>query len=53
VGEIITQGFQNNLYRQQVLTGVVLVILLALVFDLVLLVIQRLLTPWVRAEASR
>ena len=53
LGEIITTGFQNNLYRQQVLTGVVLVVLLAVVFDLILLGIQRLLTPWERAEARR
>lgn len=53
VGEIITSGFQNNLYRQQVLVGVVLVVLLAVVFDLLLLGIQWLLTPWTRAEAAR
>ena len=53
LGGIITTGFKDNLYRQQVLTGVILVVLLAIVFDLILLGIQRLLTPWVRAEASR
>ena len=53
LGGVITTGFKDNLYRQQVLTGVVLVVLLAIVFDLILLGIQRLLTPWVRAEAAR
>jgi osmoprotectant transport system permease protein len=53
LGGIITTGFKDNLYRQQVLTGVILVVLLAVLFDLILLGIQRLLTPWVRAEASR
>ncbi len=53
LGGIITTGFKDNLYRQQVLTGVVLVVLLAIFFDLILLGIQRLLTPWVRAEAKR
>lgn len=53
LGGIITTGFKDNLYRQQVLTGVILVVLLAIVFDLILLGIQRLLTPWVRAEAAR
>jgi osmoprotectant transport system permease protein len=52
LGGIITTGFKDNLYRQQVLTGVVLVVLLAVLFDLILLGIQRLLTPWVRAEAK-
>jgi osmoprotectant transport system permease protein len=53
LGEIITTGFKDNLYRQQVLTGVVLVVLLAIVLDLLLLLVQRLLTPWTRAEATR
>jgi len=53
LGGIITTGFKDNLYRQQVLTGVVLVVLLAVTLDLVLLGIQRLLTPWTRAEAAR
>jgi osmoprotectant transport system permease protein len=53
LGGIITTGFKDNLYRQQVLTGVVLVVLLAVVLDLLLLLVQRLLTPWSRAEAAR
>jgi ABC-type nitrate/sulfonate/bicarbonate transport system permease component len=34
------------------MTGIVLVVLLALIFDLLLLLAQRLLTPWERAAAS-
>lgn len=52
LGSIITQGYTNNLYRQQVMTGIVLVVLLALVLDLLLLLIQRTLTPWTRAVAA-
>ena len=52
LGGIITTGFKDNLYRQQVLTGVVLVVLLAIVLDLLLLLVQRLLTPWTRAGAA-
>jgi osmoprotectant transport system permease protein len=52
LGGLITQGYKNNLYRQQVMTGIVLVVLLALLFDLLLLLAQRLLTPWQRAESS-
>jgi osmoprotectant transport system permease protein len=51
LGGIITTGFKDNLYRQQVLTGVVLVVLLAAVLDLLLLLVQRLLTPWTRQAA--
>jgi len=52
LGAVITQGYKNNLYRQQVMTGIVLTVLLALVLDLVLLLAQRLLTPWQRAVTS-
>lgn len=52
LGALITQGYKNNLYRQQVMTGIVLTVLLALVLDLLLLLAQRLITPWTRAVAS-
>lgn len=51
LGTLITQGYRNNLYRQQVMTGVVLVVILALIFDLLLVLAQRLVTPWTRAVA--
>ncbi len=51
LGGLITEGYKNNLYRQQVLTGVVLVVLLAFVLDLLLLIAQRLLAPWQRTVA--
>jgi osmoprotectant transport system permease protein len=49
LGTLSTQGYRNNLYRQQVMTGIVLVVVLALLLDLVLLIVQRLITPWTRA----
>jgi osmoprotectant transport system permease protein len=52
LGALITQGYKNNLYRQQVMTGIVLTVLLALVLDLLLLLVQRLLTRWQRAVTS-
>ena len=52
LGSLITQGYKDNLYRQQVMTGVIGVVLLAIVLDLILLLIQRLLTPWMRAVAA-
>ena len=52
LGSIITQGYRNNLYRQEVMTGIILVVALALVLDLLLLFAQRLLTPWQRAVAA-
>lgn len=52
LGALITQGYKNNLYRQQVMTGIVLTVLLALVLDLLLLLAQRAVTPWQRAVTS-
>lgn len=49
-GDFILQGFQNNFYRAEVTTGVVLTVLLALVADLLLVGVQRLVTPWARSR---
>lgn len=50
LGQIIQQGFQNNSYHQQITTGLLLCVLLALVVDLLLLLVGRLLTPWARSR---
>lgn len=60
VGSIVGKGGLGNLiapavnssFKAQVLTASVLCVLLALVADLLLLGVQRLLTPWTRASAS-
>jgi osmoprotectant transport system permease protein len=46
LGDLILGGFRNNFYRAQILTGTVLCVGLALVLDLALAGIGRLLTPW-------
>ncbi|MCU1691353.1 MAG: binding-protein-dependent transport system inner rane component [Frankiales bacterium] len=51
LGQVVLEGFTNNLYRAQILTGTVLCLLLALVADGLLLLVERLLTPWTRARA--
>ncbi|MGW2587283.1 ABC transporter permease [Streptomyces virginiae] len=61
VGSIVGKGGLGNLiapavnssFKAQVLTASVLCVLLALVADLLLLGVQRLLTPWTRAGAGR
>jgi osmoprotectant transport system permease protein len=53
LGQLILDGFNNNLYRAEILTGTVLCVLLALVADLLLLGLERLLTPWTRVRAGR
>jgi osmoprotectant transport system permease protein len=49
LGQLILDGQQRDI-RAQVLTGVVLIVALALFADLVLLAAQRLATPWARAR---
>ena len=52
LGQLIFAGFQNNFYKAQIMTGTLLCVLLALVLDLVLAGIGRLLTPWLRGRVS-
>jgi osmoprotectant transport system permease protein len=52
LGDLIMGGFANNFYKAEILTGTILCVALALVFDLVLAVVGRLLTPWSRRRAS-
>jgi osmoprotectant transport system permease protein len=48
LGQLIFAGFNNNLYRAEIFTATALCVLLALVADLLLLGLERLLTPWAR-----
>ncbi|SCL40042.1 osmoprotectant transport system permease protein [Micromonospora pallida] len=48
LGQLIFAGFQNNFYKAQIMTGTLLCVLLALLLDLVLAGVGRLLTPWLR-----
>ena len=51
LGDLIMTGFRNNFYRAEITTGTVLCVTLALVFDLALVGVGRLLTPWTRRAA--
>jgi osmoprotectant transport system permease protein len=48
LGQLIFSGLNNNLYRAEIFTATVLCVLLALAADLLLLGLERLLTPWAR-----
>ncbi len=50
LGTLLNQGFQRDIYAQ-ILVSLVLIVLLAIVADAVLLIVQRLVTPWERARA--
>ena len=52
LGDLILGGFRNNFYRAEIVTGAVLTVALALVLDLVLAGLGRLLTPWLRERSS-
>jgi len=52
LGELIMGGFRNNFYKAEILTGTVLCVALALVLDLLLAGLGRVLTPWVRRRAT-
>jgi osmoprotectant transport system permease protein len=51
LGDLIYRGLQAN-FKAEVLTASVLCVVLAVVFDLLLLGVQRLATPWQRGRAS-
>lgn len=52
LGDLILGGFRNNFYKAEILTASILTVVLALVLDLVLATIGRLLTPWTRERAA-
>ncbi|KXK59849.1 quaternary ammonium transporter [Micromonospora rosaria] len=52
LGQLIFAGFQNNFYKAQIMTATLLCVLLALLADLVLAGVGRLLTPWAARRAG-
>ncbi len=50
LGELFTDGFQKN-FLTPVVVGIVLSVALALAADLLIVTIQRLLTPWARVTS--
>lgn len=52
LGDLILGGFRNNFYKAEIVTGSVLCLALALVLDLLLAAVGRLLTPWARRQVS-
>jgi osmoprotectant transport system permease protein len=52
LGQLFTRGFQL-FYLEPILVGIILSVLLAGVADLVIVLIQRAVTPWTRFQGSR
>ncbi|MFK3981687.1 ABC transporter permease [Micromonospora sp. NPDC050397] len=53
LGQLILGGFRNNFFKAEIFTGTVLCVVLALVLDLVLAGIGRILTPWAARRRIR
>ncbi|MEZ5185120.1 MAG: ABC transporter permease [Candidatus Nanopelagicales bacterium] len=51
-GTLILSGFQNNFWHAQILTATLCCVVLATVFELLLLALERLTVPWTRKRAS-
>jgi osmoprotectant transport system permease protein len=51
LGADIIRGYQLQ-FQTQIVAATVLIILLALVTDAILVIVQRLLTPWARARGA-
>jgi osmoprotectant transport system permease protein len=52
LGSLLYEGFSDNFFRTEMLTGAVLVVALALVTDLALVGIERLCTPWTSRDMA-
>ncbi|WP_374455988.1 ABC transporter permease [Nocardioides sp.] len=53
LGQLFTRGFQLGFYPPPIVIGLVLSVMLAFLADVLIVLAQRLSTPWVRAGASR
>ncbi|GGL03184.1 ABC transporter permease [Mangrovihabitans endophyticus] len=52
LGDMILGGFRNNFYKAEIMTASLLTVALALVLDLLLAGLGRLLTPWTRGQRA-
>lgn len=53
LGSLFTRGFQLGFYAPPIVIGLVLSVALAVVADLLIVLLQRALTPWTRLEGAR
>ncbi|MEV0331994.1 ABC transporter permease [Nocardia sp. NPDC050717] len=52
LGKLFTQGYQRD-YPDQIVAGIIVTLVLALIFDRLVFLLGRLATPWTRADARR
>lgn len=51
-GQLILSGFQQNFFHAQIATATICCVLLALILEILLLGLQRGLTPWSRGQST-
>ncbi|GHD44964.1 ABC transporter permease [Mycetocola manganoxydans] len=51
LGYLFTNGYQRN-FATEILTGIVGTVLIAIVFDVVLVILGRMLLPWARVDTA-
>ena len=51
-GTVILGGFVNTFYHAQILAGTIAVVVMALLLEGLLILLERLLTPWTRVKGS-
>ena len=51
-GQLILEGFRNNFYKAEIMTATIACVLLALVFDLILVAVGWLFMPWARRRSA-
>ncbi len=51
-GTLILSGFQNNFWHAQIMTATLGCVILAVFFELLLLLVEKLTLPWTRRQAS-
>ncbi len=51
-GTLILSGFQNNFWHAQIFTATLACVLLAVIFEMLLLLVQRFTVPWARKQAG-
>ena len=52
LGDLFTEGFQRT-YLTPIVWGIILSVALAMLFDLVIVLLERVATPWMRVGAGR
>ncbi|MFD1051967.1 ABC transporter permease subunit, partial [Kibdelosporangium lantanae] len=51
LGKLFTEGFLRETY-EEIVFGIILIVVLALIFDALIMLLGRVLTPWARIKGT-